>query len=62
MQQKEDYELMLEDEREKIKLAMRVCEEAMLIKKKLENNIKKKEVVEKERERELSNKRAKLKR
>eukprot|EP00347_Sterkiella_histriomuscorum_P011849 403370872 len=61
LQQKEDYELLLEEEKDKIKIAMSVCEEALMIKKRLEQSIKKKEVSEKERDRDLSNKKAKLK-
>lgn len=51
---------MLEEEKEKIKHAMNVCEEAMTMKKKLEISVKKKEVQLKERDRDLSLKRAKL--
>ena len=62
VQQKEDYDLMQEEEREKIKIAVQMVEDTMIMKKKLEISIKKAEVSEKERERDLSNKRTKLKR
>mgnify|MGYP001807280333 CR=1 FL=1 len=53
---------MQEEEREKIKIAVQMVEDTMIMKKKLEISIKKAEVSEKERERDLSNKRTKLKR
>lgn len=61
-QQKEDYDLMLEEERDKIKIAVQMVEDTMAMKKRLETSLKKAEVCEKERDRDLSNKRGKLKR
>lgn len=53
--------MLIDEEKDKIKMAMSVCEEALVIKKRLEYNIRRAEVSEKERDRDLSSKRAKLK-
>ena len=52
---------MLEEERDRLKEAVNMVEETMITKRKLENSIKKADVADKEKERDLSSKRAKLK-
>ena len=54
MQQREDYELMIEEEKDRVKEVMQMVEETMVNKKKLENSLKKADVAEKERERQRS--------
>ncbi|CDW89268.1 UNKNOWN [Stylonychia lemnae] len=60
MQQREDFDLLIDEENEKIKIAMSVCEESMMVKKRLEQQLRRAHVSEKEKERDLSQKRARL--
>ena len=60
-QQKDECRALLEEEREAVRAVTAQCELAMAQRKKLEVEAKRREVLERERERELSSKRAKLK-